>query len=72
MTITLTRPRTRETKIGTDARKLRVSLRISRQELAVMAGVSLQAVNLFERNSPVALDFKRRILKELWAQKIRK
>ena len=72
MTITLTRAKTGETKIGSDARKLRISLHISRRELANAAGISEQAVSLFERNSPVALDYKRRILKELWAIKNKK
>jgi transcriptional regulator with XRE-family HTH domain len=69
MTITLTRPRIRESKIGSDARKLRVSLHISRRELADAAGVSEQAVSLFEHNLPVTLECKRRVLKELWAKK---
>jgi transcriptional regulator with XRE-family HTH domain len=72
MTITLTRPKTRETKIGSDARKLRISLHISRREVADAAGVSEQAISLFEHNLPVALDYKRRILKELWAIKNKK
>jgi transcriptional regulator with XRE-family HTH domain len=58
--------------MGSDARKLRLSLRISRQALAAAAGVPERAVNLFEHNLPVALDYKRRILKELWANKNRK
>ncbi len=70
MTTLLTRPQ--ETKIGSEARRLRLSLHIKRQELADMAGVSEETVNLFEHNLPVALDYRRRILKELWAQKIRK
>jgi transcriptional regulator with XRE-family HTH domain len=70
MTTLLTRPQ--ETKIGTEARRLRLSLHIKRQELANMSGVSEETVNLFEHNLPVALDYRRRILKELWAQKIRK
>ena len=72
MTIILTQPKIQGTKIGSDARKLRISLRISRRELADAAGVTGQAVNLFEHNLPVTLDSKRRILKELWAKKIGK
>jgi transcriptional regulator with XRE-family HTH domain len=62
---------TRESLLGFKARKLRISLHISQQELADMAGVSLEAVDLFEHNLPLALDLKRRILRELWAKKSR-
>ena len=70
MTIILTRPR--ETKPGSEAHRLRLSLHIRRQDLADMAGVSEETVNLFEHNLPVALDCRRRILKELWAEKTKK
>ncbi len=70
MTAVLTRPR--ETKLGSEARRLRISLHISRQELADMAGVSVAAVSLFEHNFPLPLDYKRRMLKELWAAKTKK
>jgi transcriptional regulator with XRE-family HTH domain len=70
MTTTLTR--VRETKWGTEARRLRISLHITRPELAAMAGVSGESVNLFEHNLPVPLDYRRRILKELWAVKNKK
>ena len=60
---------TRESLLGFKSRKLRISLHISQQELADMAGVSLEAVGLFETNLPLALDYKRRILRELWAKK---
>ncbi len=70
MTAVLTR--NRETRIGAEARRLRISLHIARPELAVMAGVSEEIVNLFEHNQPVALDCRRRILKELWAEKSKK
>jgi transcriptional regulator with XRE-family HTH domain len=69
MTLILTRQKIQENKLGSDARKLRVSLHISRRELADAAGVSEQIVNLFERNLPVTLDSRRRVLKELWAKK---
>jgi transcriptional regulator with XRE-family HTH domain len=70
MTTVLTHPK--ETKPGTEARRLRISLHITRQGLADMAGVSLEAVNNFEHNFPLPLDYKRRILKELWAEKTKK
>lgn len=70
MTIVLTHPH--ETKIGSEARRLRISLHISQADIAIMAGVAEETVNLFEHNSPVALDYRRRILKELWAEKSKK
>jgi len=70
MTTVLTSPH--ETKLGSEARRLRISLHITRPELAGMAGVSEEAVNLFEHNFPLPLDYKRRILKELWAEKVKK
>jgi hypothetical protein len=70
MTTVLTRPH--ETKIGSEARRLRLSLRLSRAEVAALAGVFEQTVNLFEHDLPVALDYRRRILKQLWALKNKK
>ena len=58
-----------ETSMGFKARKLRVTKLLTQQELADMAGVSLEEVDLFERSLPVQLDARRRILKELWARK---
>ena len=58
-----------ETSTGFKAKKLRVARLLTQQELADMADVSLGEVDLFERNLPVPLDTKRRILKELWAKK---
>ena len=55
--------------LGFKARKLRILLRIDKQELADAAGVALSSLDLFEHNLPVPLDEKRRILKELWARK---
>jgi hypothetical protein len=70
MTTLLTRPH--ETKIGSEARRLRLSLHLNRAQVAVLAGVFEQTVNLFEHDLPVALDYRRRILKALWAQKNKK
>jgi hypothetical protein len=55
--------------LGFKARKLRISLRIDKQELSDATGVSLDSLDLFEHNLPVPLDEKRRILKELWSRK---
>ena len=60
---------TRESMLGFKARKLRIAEHISQQELADMAGVPVDSVDLFEHNLPMPLDYKRRILKVLWAEK---
>ena len=59
----------RELLLGYQARRLRVSCGLTMQELADLVGVSWEEVFLFERNLPLPLDSKRRILKELWARK---
>ncbi|MDO8567282.1 MAG: hypothetical protein Q7R57_01045 [Dehalococcoidales bacterium] len=56
--------------LGYRARRLRISQMLTRRELAGMAGVSLNEVNLLECNLPVTLDAKRKLLKELWARKL--
>ena len=61
-----------EPKLGTQAHKLRMMLHLTQQELADMADVSAEAVGLFEHNLPLPLDYKRRILRELWAEKTKK
>lgn len=60
---------TQELPIGFKAKRLRISQRLTQRELASMAGVSQEEVELFEQNQPVPLDSRRRILKELWAKK---
>ena len=62
----------RESSIGFKARRLRISKLLTRRELADMAGVSLEEVDLFEHSMPLPLDTKRKILRELWAIKARK
>ena len=52
---------------GNSVIRLRKSMNLTRQQVADMAGVSREEVSLFERNQPVKLDVRRRILKELWA-----
>jgi transcriptional regulator with XRE-family HTH domain len=69
MTAVLTFPR--ESMLGFKARKLRISEHITKQELAEMAGVTVESVDLFEHNLPLPLDNKRKILRELWAKKSR-
>jgi len=70
MTILLARPQI--TKMGAEARRLRLSLHLNRAQVAVLAGVFEQTVNLFEHDLPVALDYRRRIHKALWALKSKK
>ena len=62
----------RESSIGFKAARTRISIQLTQQELADMAGVSLEEVDLFEHNLPVPLDARRRILKALWARKAKK
>jgi transcriptional regulator with XRE-family HTH domain len=54
---------------GLKAKRIRISKLLTQQELAEMAGVSREEVDLFEKNLPVTLDTRRRILKNLWAKK---
>ena len=56
----------RESQLGPWARSVRMALKLTQQELANMAGVSLQEVCLFEKNMPVRLDARRKLLKLLW------
>ena len=59
----------RELSLGFKVRRLRVSQLLTQQELANMAGVSPEYVNLLEHNLPLPLDAKRRLLQKLWARK---
>ena len=58
---------TLEPSVGVKARRLRISQLLTQQELANLAGVSLEEVDLFEHNLPVRLDARRKLLKELWS-----
>jgi transcriptional regulator with XRE-family HTH domain len=60
---------TQELPLGFKAKRLRVSMRLTQRELANMAGVPQEEIELFEHNHPVPLDSRRKILKELWAKK---
>ena len=57
----------RESSIGPWAGSVRVALQLTQKELADIAGVSQEDVDLFEHNLPVGLDVKRKLIKELWA-----
>ncbi len=54
---------------GEKARQRRIASLLTRQQLADLAGVPAEHVNLFERDLPVPLDSKRRILQQLWAKR---
>jgi len=58
--------------LGSKVKRLRISSLLTQQEVADLAGVSREQVDLFERNLPLPLDCKRRILRELWAIKFKK
>ncbi len=64
--------KTREPSIGTKVKRLRLSRLLTQQELADGAGVSKTEVNRFESGLPLPLNSKRKILKELWAEKEKK
>jgi transcriptional regulator with XRE-family HTH domain len=55
--------------LGDSARKVRLALGLSQQQLADMTGITKDAVYQYEHSLPVTLDSRRRILKELWAIK---
>jgi DNA-binding XRE family transcriptional regulator len=57
---------------GAEARRLRISCLLTQQNLADIAGIPREHVDLLEHNYPVPLDSKRRIFRELWAIKTKK
>ncbi len=61
----------RGTSFGSMANSLRLFLGLTRQEIAEIAGVTREEVDLFEHNFPVRLDARRKLLKALWAIKAR-
>ena len=69
--VTAVKTITRKPSIGYKVRKLRISVFLTQQELADLAGVCRDHVDLFEHNLPVPLDSKRRIFKVLWARKVK-
>jgi DNA-binding XRE family transcriptional regulator len=68
----VTTPLIDASSLGIKVKRLRISFLMTRQEVADLAGVPQEHVELLERNLPVPLDSKRRIVKELWAIKARK
>jgi hypothetical protein len=61
-----------ENTIGAEARHLRMTFLLSQQDVADLAGIPREHVELMEHNYPVPLDSKRRIMKELWTIKTKK
>ncbi len=59
----------RESSLGFRTRRRRVSLRLTQHALAILAGVSLEEVELLETNMPVKLGTKLKILRVIWARK---
>ncbi len=58
----------REQSMGFRVRKMRLRLGLTQQELARAAGASEKDIKLLERDVPVILDCKRRVLKILWGK----
>ena len=58
-----------ELKPGDWAKNVRESRKLTQSDLAQRCGVSLHEVNSFEKNHPVKLEVKLRLLHELWANR---
>ena len=56
--------------VGSETRRLRMSLHLTQQELACMAGVSLRNIRLLEQGWPVQVGCKIKILRELWLRTV--
>jgi transcriptional regulator with XRE-family HTH domain len=56
-----------ELSIGKRAKKLRVSLELTQQELADKCGISQEEVDLFENDLPTLLETRNKLLAQLWA-----
>ena len=59
---------TRKSSLGFKTKRLRVSLRLTQHELATLAGVLPEEVDLLEENLPVTLATKLKILRVIWAR----
>ncbi len=60
---------TRKSSLGYKTKRLRVSLRLTQHELATLAGVLPEEIDLLEENLPVTLATKLKILRVIWARK---
>ncbi len=59
----------RGSSIGFKAASLRISLQLTQQELADIAGVSKDDVDFFEHNLPMPLETRQKLLRGLWTKK---
>lgn len=59
----------RGSSIGFKAVSLRISLQLTQQELADIAGVSKDDVDSFEHNLPMPLETKQKLLRGLFVEK---
>ncbi len=57
---------------GSRAKLLRISNLLTQRELAELAGIPPEHVDLYEKDLPVPLDSRRRILRVLWSGKTKK
>lgn len=57
---------------GSKVKLLRINNLLTKRELGELAGVPQEHVDLYERNLPVPLDSRRRILRVLWSIKTKK
>jgi DNA-binding XRE family transcriptional regulator len=71
-TMRITTALSEKSTAGAEARRLRIACLLTQQNLADMAGISREQVDLLEHNYPVPLDSRRRIFRELWAIKTKK
>ncbi len=56
--------------VGSETRRLRMSLHLTQKELACVAGVSLRDIRLLEQGWPVPVSCKIKILRELWGRTV--
>ena len=54
-----------DSSLGAKAKRLRVCQLLTQQELAQIAGISEEEVNLFEHNLPVQFEARHKLLREL-------
>jgi hypothetical protein len=69
MNATLTLARPRKIRTGPPEQRLRRRLRITRWQLAELAGIPVEDVQDLEEGLPVVLESRRRIRQVLWAIK---
>ena len=60
---------TQDTTIEHWARRVRMALQLTQQDLTNMCGVPQEEVDLFEHNLPIPLENKLKLLRVLWVIK---